>query len=102
MMEPQDMSPGYIQEQIKTVKSWLRHFGVDIKRKLKVSASMPTLTRIDECVPDGIEMLERYSRVGLRESAIITLMAKAELRPEVLGNHDGTDEKQLTITKLSP
>ena len=95
MMESQDKSPGYIQDQIKTVKSWLRHFDVDIKRKLKVSSPMSTPTLVDERVPDGTEMSEIYSRAGLRESAIISLMAKAGLRPEVIGNHDGTDGLQM-------
>lgn len=29
-MESKGQSPGYIGEQIKTVKSWLRHFVVEI------------------------------------------------------------------------
>jgi hypothetical protein len=36
-------------------------------------------------------MSEIYSRAGLRESAVISLMAKSGLRPQVMGNHDGTD-----------
>jgi len=91
MMESQGFAPGYIQDQIKTAKSWLRHFDVDIRRKLKVSAAGSTPTLADERVPDGTEMAEIYSRAGLRESAIISLMVKSGLRPEVLGNHDGTD-----------
>ena len=95
MMESQGFAPGYIQDQLKTVKSWLRHFDVDIKRKLKVSSATTTPTLADERVPDGAEMSEIYSRAGLRESAIISLMAKAGLRPEVIGNHDGTDGLQI-------
>ena len=95
MMESRGFAPGYIQDQLKTVKSWLRHFDVDIKRKLKVSSATATPTLADERVPDGSEMSEIYSRAGLRESAIISLMAKAGLRPEVIGNHDGTDGLQI-------
>lgn len=95
MMESKGFAPGYIQDQVKTVKSWLRHFDVDIRRKLKVSATTSTPTLADERVPDGTEMSEIYSRAGLREAAIISLMAKAGLRPEVLGNHDGTDGLQI-------
>jgi len=91
MMESQGFAPGYIQDHIKAAKSWLRHFDVDVRRKLKVSAASSTPTLADERVPDGAEMAEIYSRAGLRESAIISLMAKSGLRPEVLGNHDGTD-----------
>ena len=95
MMEAQGRAPGYIQEQLKTVKSWLRHFDVDIRRKLKVSAANTTPTLTEERVPDGAEMAEIYSRAGARESVIISLMAKSGLRPEVLGNHDGTDGLQI-------
>lgn len=39
MMEFKGYSPRYVDEQIKTVKSWLRHFGVEVKRKIRVSAN---------------------------------------------------------------
>ncbi len=91
MMEEKNNSPGYIEEQIKTVKSWLRHFDIEIKRKLRVSWANLTPTLQDERVPDGTEMAEIYSRAGLRESVVISLMAKSGLRPEVIGNHNGTD-----------
>ena len=91
MMESEGYSPGYVDEQIKTVKSWLRHFDVEIKRKIRVSTTNFTPTLQNERVPDAQEMAEIYSRAGLRETAIISLMAKSGLRPEVIGNHDGTD-----------
>lgn len=91
MMESKGYSPGYVDEQIKTVKSWLRHFDVEVKRKIRVSANNFTPTLQNERVPDAREMAEVYSRAGLRETAIISLMAKSGLRPEVIGNHNGTD-----------
>ncbi len=45
----------------------------------------------NERVPNAQEMVKIYSQATLRESAMISLMAKSGLRPEVLGNHDGTD-----------
>ncbi len=98
MMEEKGGSPGYIDEQIKTVKSWLRHFDVEIRRKIRVRSINFTPTLQDERVPDAQEMAEIYSRAGLRESVIISLIAKSGLRPEVIGNHDGTDG--LTIADL--
>ncbi len=98
MMEEKGRSPGYIDEQIKTVKSWLRHFDVEIKRKMRVRSINFTPTLQNERVPDAQEMSEIYSRAGLRESVIISLMAKSGLRPEVIGNHNGTDG--LTIADL--
>ena len=91
VMESNGNSPGYIDGFVKSVKSWLRHFDVEIRRKIKVSSTGSTPTLQDERVPDGDEMSEIYSRAGLRESAVISLMAKSGLRPQVMGNHDGTD-----------
>ena len=91
MMESEGYSPGYVNEHIKTVKSWLRHFDVEIKRKIRVSANNFTPTLQNERVPNAQEMAEIYSRAGLRETVIISLMAKSGLRPEVIGNHNGTD-----------
>ena len=91
MMESKNYSPGTIDDQIKTVKSWLRHFDVEIRRKIKISSNNFTPTLQNERVPNAEEMDEIYSRAGMRESVIISLMAKSGLRPEVIGNHDGTD-----------
>lgn len=95
MMESKGHSPGYVNEQIKTVKSWFRHFDIEIKRKIKVSENNFTPTLQNERVPNAQEMAEIYSRASLRESAIISLMAKSGLRPEVIGNHNGTDGLQM-------
>lgn len=91
VMESNGNSPGYIDGFVKSVKSWLGYFDVEIKRKIKISSTGSTPTLQDERVPDGDEMSEIYSRAGLRESAVISLMAKSGLRPQVMGNHDGTD-----------
>jgi hypothetical protein len=51
--------------------------------------STPTLA--DERIPDATELSELFNRSSLRSGAIMALMGKAGLRPEVLGNHDATD-----------
>ena len=91
MMETNGNAPEYIGGFVKSVKSWLGYFDVEIRRKIKISSTGSTPTLQDERVPDGDEMSEIYSRAGLRESAMISLMAKSGLRPQVMGNHDGTD-----------
>ena len=90
-MESEGRSPGYVECHITVVKSWFRHFDVEIRRKIRVTNPHLTPTLRDERVPDGPEMAEIYGRAGMRESVIISLMAKSGLRPEVMGNHDGTD-----------
>ena len=50
-----------------------------------------TPTLADERVPDASELAELFNRADLRAGAIMALIGKAGLRPEVLGNHDATD-----------
>lgn len=90
-MEEKGYAPGYIGDTVKGVKSWLRHFEVDIKRKIKISDLGATPSLANERVPEADELAELFNRADTRSGAMIALMAKAGLRPEVLGNHDGTD-----------
>ncbi|KAF6247097.1 site-specific integrase [Nitrosopumilus sp. b3] len=90
-MEEKDYAPGYIEDFVKSVKSWLREFDVDIRRKLKIRNQDYTPTLQNERVPNAEEMSEILSRATLRASVMISLMAKSGVRPEVIGNHDGTD-----------
>ena len=90
-MESKNYSPTYILDYVKAIKSWLRHFDIEIKRKIKVSNSHKTPTLEGERVPNGEEMAEVYSRASIRERAMISLIAKSGVRLEVIGNYDGTD-----------
>ncbi len=90
-MEKQGFSPGYIEDTVKSVKSWLRHFEVEIRRRIKIANIDSTPTLENERVPNAEEISEMLNRSSLRESAIISLIAKSGLRPQVIGNHNGTD-----------
>ncbi|WP_179365099.1 site-specific integrase [Nitrosarchaeum sp. AC2] len=90
-LEEQNYSPGYIEDILKAVKSWLRSFDVEIKRKIKVKNPDYTPTLQNERVPNAEEMSEIDCKSNLRTSVMISLMAKSGLRPEVIGNHDGTE-----------
>ena len=80
MMESKGYSPGCVNEQIKAVKSWFRHFDVEIKRKIRVSENNFTPTLPNKRVHNAREMIEIYSRAGLRETVTISFMAKSGLR----------------------
>ncbi len=90
-MEQQHKSPGYIESMVTAVKSWLRHFDIEIRRRIKINGTESTPTLEHERVPNGKEMSEIFDRASLRAGAEISLIAKAGLRPQGLGNHDGTD-----------
>ena len=90
-LEENGNAPQYIKGLLTSVKSWLRHFDVEIKRKIKIRNIDSTPTLENERVPEGNELTELFSRANLRQGAIMALIGKAGLRPEVLGNYDATD-----------
>src|SRR2546426_8937580 len=90
-MEKKRNAPQYIKGIITAVKSWLHHFDIEIKRKIKIANVDSTPTLADERIPEATELAELFNRATLRSGAIMALMGKAGLRPEVLGNHDATD-----------
>jgi len=89
--EEKSYAPAYIDTLVKAAKSWLRQFDLQIKRKIKIKNLESTPTLEGEKVPGSSEMAEILSRASLRSGAIISLIGKAGLRPEVLGNHNATD-----------
>ncbi len=90
-MEEIGNSPSYMKHTITSLKSWLRHFDVEIKRKINVRNPTATPTLENERVPDGPELTELFSRSKLREAATMSLIAKAGLRPESVANYNATD-----------
>lgn len=59
------------------IKSWLRHFDVEIKRKIKIANIDSTPTLENERVPEGNELAELFSRANLRQGAVMALIGKA-------------------------
>ena len=90
-MEDKKHAPSYVNSYVKAVKSWLAHFDVEIRRRVKVRNMNQTPTLQNERVPDAGEIAEVFARAPLRTAAMISLMSKSGVRPEVMGNHDGTD-----------
>jgi hypothetical protein len=90
-MEKQRKAPQYIKTIITAVKSWMHHFDIEVKRRIRIANIDATPTLADERVPDATELKELFNRANLRTGAIMALIGKAGLRPEVLGNHDATD-----------
>lgn len=90
-MEAQNHSPGYIDSTLTALKSWLRHFDIEIRRNIKIRYSDRTPTLEGERVPNQQEIKEIFCRASLRTAAIIALISKAGLRLQVLGNYNATD-----------
>ena len=90
-MEDGNNSPGYISVTVTALKSWLEYHDVKITRKLKIRNKNATPTLENERVPESQELAELFNRAEMRTGAIMALMSKSGLRPEVLGNIDATD-----------
>ncbi len=90
-MEKQKHAPQYIKGMVTVVKSWLHHFDIEIKRKIRVANVESTPTLADERIPEATELAELFNRANLRSGAVMALMGKSGLRPEVLGNYNATD-----------
>jgi len=94
-LEAERKAPGYIADLMKTVRSWLRYNEVSLTRKIKISNSSATPTIEDEQVPSQEELARIFRVSPSRIRVAETLMAFADLRPEALGNYDGSDGLRL-------
>jgi hypothetical protein len=90
-LEGENKAPGYIQGILKAVKSWLRYNDVTLTRRIKISNSTATPTIEDEQVPSQEELVRILRASPPRIKVAIALIAFAGLRPQSIGNHDGSD-----------
>ena len=97
-LEFERKSPGYIKGLIKSVRSWLRYNDVILTRKIKISNPNATPTIEDEQIPTREELSRIMRTSSSRGRVAEALIAFADLRPQSLGNHDGSDG--LTIKDL--
>jgi len=84
-------APGYIENYLKAVRSWLEFNGIRLVRKIKVGNRNLRPTVEEERVPSKDELRRILSYASDRARVAIALMAFAGLRPETLGNMRGTD-----------
>jgi hypothetical protein len=90
-LEDEGKSPGYIQGLLKAAKSWLRYNNIMLTRRIKIKNSTATLTIENEKVPSQEELSGILRASSSRIKVAIALIAFADLRPQTLGNHDGSD-----------
>ena len=90
-LESERKSPGYIVGLLKAVKSWLRYNDVRLTRRIKVSNPNATPTIEDEQIPSNEELSRIFRASNTRVRVAEVLIAFADLRPQTLGNHDGSD-----------
>ncbi len=90
-LEARRKAPGYIAGLLKAVRSLLRYHDIVLTRRIKLSNPNATPTIENEQVPSQEELsrILRASPPRVRVAEI--LLAFADLRPETIGNFDGSD-----------
>jgi hypothetical protein len=90
-LEREGRAGSYIARFKKTLNSWLAYNGVNVKLKVNVRGESDAPTIAGERIPSK-EELERILRMATPRARVsIALMAFSGLRPQTLGNYDGTD-----------
>lgn len=94
-LEEDGKSPGYIVGILKTLRGWLKYNDVVLTRTIKVTNRNATPTIENEQIPTQGELSRILRTSSSRIRVAEVLMAFADLRPESIGNHDGTDGLRL-------
>jgi hypothetical protein len=90
-LEGDGRAPSYIIGILKAIRGWLRYNDVTLTRTIKVRNPSATPTIEDEQVPTKEELTRILRTSPPRIRVAEALMAFADLRPESLGDHAGSD-----------
>jgi hypothetical protein len=90
-MEQEGKAGPYLSRFKKVLNSWLSYNGVNVKLKVNIHGESDTPRIAEERVPNK-EELDRILRMATPRGRVsIALMAFSGLRPQSLGNYDGSD-----------
>ena len=90
-LHKQEKAPGYIENYIKSVKSWLRFNDISLNRKITIGNRGSTPSIEDERVPMKDELKQILSYSTSRGRASVSLIAFSGLRLQALGKMTGSD-----------
>ena len=94
-LETQGKAGSYIARFKKVLHSWLSYNNVSVKLKVNIAGEYDQPTIAKERIPSKDE-LDRILRMATPRARVsIALMAFSGLRPQTLGNYDGTDGVRL-------
>ena len=94
-LEEEKKAPQYIAGILKNIRSWLKYNDITLTRKIKIRNISATPTIEDEQVPLQEELARIFRNSSNRARLAAVLMAFADLRPESIGNYDGSDGLKL-------
>jgi integrase len=90
-LEGERKAGSYIESNLKAVKSWLVHNGVEIKGRIKIRGARDTPTLRDKRALTGSELAVFLSNAPPQTRCAAVLIGEAGLRIESVGNYEGTD-----------
>ena len=90
-LESRRRAPGYITRLLKVVRSLLRYHDIILTRRIRITNPDATPTIENEQVPSQEELSRILRASPPRVRVAEVLLAFADLRPETLGNFDGSD-----------
>ena len=88
--EQRGYAPDYTAGILKGLKSWLKHNDRELKRDIKIKDLGVPVTLEEEKVPEPSQLQEILSAATPRAKVSASFMAFSGVRPEVLGNKDGS------------
>ena len=91
MMEDQKMAGSYIVKYKTALNSWIRHNDISFRIADKIQESDKYRTVFHEKVPSQADLLTIIRNASKRGRVAISLMAFSGMRPESIGDYEGTD-----------
>jgi len=88
-LESEQKTASYTESNLKAVKSWLTHNGIEIKDRIKIRDASDTPR--DKRALTGNELALFLSNAPPQTRCAAVLIAEAGLRVESVGNYKGTD-----------
>ncbi len=90
-LESESYAGSYIESIVKAARSWLSHNQIALTVKIKVTGADDTPTLVNERTPTSQELAGILRAGELDARAATALIAFSGVRPEALGNYDGSD-----------
>ena len=94
-LESNGKAGSYIARFKRVLRSWTKFHNVDVKLDINIKGENESPTLTNERVPSKDELGKILRKASPRGRVAIAMMAFTGLRPESLGNYEGTDGLQL-------
>ena len=98
-LEKTGYAPSYIEDILKALRSWLSFNYVKLVRKIKIKNADIPVTLENEEIPSKSKLRDVLDSASVRDRVIISFIALAGLRPQVLGKYDSSDGLKLSDIK---